>query len=88
MNRTPLTIAIVLLLLPVLYVGGYLALVDYPNAVRDPFSNASWSEPRYRVRTHYAASFFWPLEQVDRAVRPKHWEPWFPPAIPVIPEIE
>ena len=60
MNRTPLLLTIVLLLLPVLYVGCYLTLVDHGTALP------------YR-RCESAQTFFWPLEQIDRKLRPLVW---------------
>jgi len=60
-SRAPLIAAIVLLLLPILYGGSYLALV-VPGAAM-PYRGV---EP--------ARSFFWPLEQIDRKVRPAEWE--------------
>jgi hypothetical protein len=59
----PVAIAIVLLL-PLLYVGSYLALV-----VPGGFTNNS----NYRWGGMVADYFFWPLEQIDRSVRPKAW---------------
>lgn len=72
-SRGPLFIAIVLLLLPVLYAGSYLALVE-------PYGSAGsciGSEPHYPYRWGgvVASRLFWPLEQVDRKVRPKPWQP-------------
>ena len=76
-NRAPLIIAIVLLLLPVLYVGSYCALVVpggrmEPHVPRDgdffPFHIV-----HYRTLPNHAASFFSPLEQFDRMVRPDAW---------------
>jgi hypothetical protein len=64
-NRAPLIVAIVLLLLPVLYVGSYLALV---RAVRD--GNA------YSFRCHPALRpLFSPLYRLDIELRPDAW--WF-----------
>ena len=79
MNRAPLIFAIVLLLLPVLYVGSYLALVTPDlRAVED---TSAAPKNRWRiVFTHYrfgrpwSERIYWPLEQIDRKVRPKVWE--------------
>ncbi len=68
-NRAPLIVAIVLLLLPVLYVGSYLALVT-------PGPRFGWGSavyPIYRVADGFCIRFFWPLEQIDRTVRPGAW---------------
>ena len=70
-SRAPLIVAIVLLLLPVVYVGSYLALVKpYTGAYLDGFPLA----PSYRWGGYLAARFFWPLEQIDRKLRPHTWE--------------
>ena len=73
-NRAPIIVAIVLLLLPVLYLGSYLALVVpgfwLPSIPAD--SNENFN---YRYGGMLAAKFFWPLEQIDRKFRPKAWEP-------------
>jgi hypothetical protein len=72
-SRGPLFIAIVLLLLPVLYVGSYLALVvprgvaTQPNLRRSSFTIA-WR--RYRLGGQASEFLFWPLEQIDRKLRP------------------
>jgi hypothetical protein len=65
-NRAPLILAITLLLLPVLYVGSYLALVrpGLPN----PRTGSN-----YRYGGFVASYFYWPLEQIDRGVRPDTW---------------
>ena len=59
MNRAPLIVAIVLLLLPVLYVMSYLAMVEHGSAL--PY------------RSEAERTFFWPLEQIDRKLRPLTW---------------
>jgi len=70
----PLVVAIVLLLLPVLYVGSYLALV-----VRKPMVSVSLTFPTqydaefYRFGGDYARTFYWPLEQIDRQLQPAAW---------------
>ncbi|WP_254513203.1 hypothetical protein [Anatilimnocola floriformis] len=66
-SRAPLIFAIVLLLLPVLYVVSYLALVR-PTA----FYSSVGGHP-YRMGGEYAERVFWPLEQADRRVRPNSW---------------
>lgn len=77
-SRAPLIVANVLLLLPVLYVGSYFAMVvpdgiligtikvDY---VRQPVIS------HYRTGGDITATIFWPLEQVDRKLRPGAWGP-------------
>jgi hypothetical protein len=66
-NRAPLIIAIVLLLLPVVYVGSYLALVKPPG----PFP--SDNRTSYRVDSRWLVTVFWPLEQIDRKMRTGAW---------------
>jgi hypothetical protein len=58
----------VLLLLPLLYVGSYLALavpegIESESPPGDPFG----AEPTryYRVSPFYAETIFWPLERLD-----------------------
>lgn len=75
-SRAPLIVAIVLLLLPVLYVGSYLALVVPQSTLvlrRKGPSGRNVVYP-YRIRSHWLATGFWPLEQIDRKVRPGAWE--------------
>ena len=74
-SRAPLIVAIVLLLLPVPYVGSYLALVK-PAAIgmlrgdaRDVYLSF------YRFEGRWLGRIFWPLEQIDRKVRPGAWNP-------------
>jgi len=69
-------LAVVLLLLPVLYVGSYLALVTPEGAITHTFQGNSvrigWHH--YRVSGTWIGNVFWPLEQIDRKVRPGAWE--------------
>jgi hypothetical protein len=65
-SRAPLIIAVTLLVVPVLYVGSYLALVV--PGFRVPGLNNN-----YRVGGEYAERFFSPLEQIDRKLRPAAW---------------
>jgi hypothetical protein len=86
-NRAPLITAIVLLLLPVLYVGSYLALViPRGTFVASPSGSTftDFADGRgtrsadfvyFRWGSRVAQRFFWPLEQIDRKVRPGAWEP-------------
>ena len=79
-NRAPLAIAIVLLVLPVLYLGSYFALV-----VPQGFRTAPYEGPgamfamidapfqHYRYGGRSAELYFWPLELIDRKVRPGAW---------------
>ena len=74
-------IAAVLLLLPLLYVGSYLAMVVPKGIVVSAPTNAGYFVYHYRghgefgERTAWPARLFWPLEQIDRRLRPQDWEP-------------
>ncbi|QDU30979.1 hypothetical protein ETAA8_61320 [Anatilimnocola aggregata] len=73
-NRAPLIVAIVLLLLPVLYVGSYFALVEHvPIRAMYQGHEVTVFVSGYRGCGPYAVLFFWPLEQIDRTVRPGAW---------------
>jgi hypothetical protein len=77
-HAAPLLV-ITLLILPLLYGGSYLALVV-------PGGRIVWAKPNtqfwmgepflshYRAGRDFAPRFFWPLEQIDRMVRPGAWE--------------
>jgi hypothetical protein len=64
MNRAPLIVAVILLLLPVLYVGSYLALY---SPAPDQYGSGSGYRRHPRI--------FWPLETIDRMIRPAKWKP-------------
>lgn len=77
MNRTPLIVAIVLLLLPVLYVGSYFALV---TPFRGPVIRRTLScgfSPGSSIRGNYRTGdlsmVYWPLERLDYRLRPQTW---------------
>jgi hypothetical protein len=67
-SSAPLIVSVVLLLLPVVYVGSYLALVT-PNS-------SLWDGANYRSCPKVCAVVFWPLEQADRKIRPNAWAGW------------
>ena len=69
MNRTPLFLAIVLLLLPVLYVGSYLALMDHQPLA--PFTRIRAAN--FRIGGEAAHYFYLPLIWIDSKVRPDFW---------------
>jgi hypothetical protein len=71
-SRAPLIVAIVLLLLPLLYVGSYLALVVPGGPMSTSGLKLKWPEV-YRFGSPWTDCIFWPLEQVDRKVRPRAW---------------
>lgn len=75
-NAGPVISAVVLLLVPVLYVGSYLALVRPPANwfVASPGVSTMMPAHNYRYGGERSAWFFWPLEQIDRKLRPKAWE--------------
>jgi hypothetical protein len=74
-------ISAALLLLPVLYVGCYLVLV-FPAGVPIDVVNTKTGEvlpfisvqEKYLIFDRQAKRLFWPLEQIDRRVRPSEWE--------------
>jgi hypothetical protein len=76
-SRAPLIVAIVLLLLPVLYVGSYLALVQPRGRmyVEDPgLRSVPLYRSNYRIGVEVPRVIFWPLERIDRKLRPGAWE--------------
>ncbi|WP_425616390.1 hypothetical protein NA78x_000036 [Anatilimnocola sp. NA78] len=73
-NRAPLIVAIALLLLPVLYVGSYLAMVVPEGIIVDFYRSGVPQLGNYRLANNAAARVFYPLEQIDRKVRPGAWE--------------
>ncbi len=79
-SRAPLIIAIVLLLLPMLYVGSYLALVVPDGAfVATQASPSSVGGVQgyfltYRAKNEWCSVIFHPLEWFDRSVFPDRWE--------------
>lgn len=77
-SRAPLLVALVLLLLPVLYVGSCLALVVPEGGTlqgKTPDGQIVTVNlgTRYRLKPSWAERVFWPLEQIDRKVRPEAW---------------
>jgi hypothetical protein len=77
-------LAAVLLLFPLLYVGSYLALVLPGGKVvvsGGPQLLPAYAS-NYRVDGQWPWRIFWPLEQIDRRVRPGAWEPVWSPAGP------
>jgi hypothetical protein len=76
-SRAPLIVAIALLLLPVLYAGSYLALVEPEGVYHVCMSGNSSARSlmgHYRFYSPITDKVFWPLEQVDRKVRPGAWD--------------
>ncbi|QDU31910.1 hypothetical protein ETAA8_70720 [Anatilimnocola aggregata] len=68
--------AAILLLLPVLYVGSYLALVvpDGRLTMPAPGSGLMGFRCHYRLDSDIVLpTLFWPIEQIDRKVRPAAW---------------
>jgi hypothetical protein len=80
-KHTAPVLAAILLLLPVLYVGSYFVLVvprgrmPKSTAVASMFASPGGiiKPTHYRVYPSLSAKFFWPLEQIDRKVRPGAW---------------
>ena len=66
-------VAVVLLLLPLLYVGSYLALV-VPKGRTVKVNSCVRIEYIYRVNDlTFVPRFYWPLEQLDQKVRQDAW---------------
>ena len=84
---TPLIIAIVLFLLPVLYVGSYCALVEPEGVYHVCMSGKDTARSlvgHYRLYSPITDKVFWPLEQFDRKLRPQTWEGPSPYTTPVV----
>jgi hypothetical protein len=63
-----------MLLLPVLYVGSYFAMVvPGPGTLTMTSSGECQDLASYRFCSEYSRKLFWPLEQIDRKIRPVVW---------------
>jgi hypothetical protein len=72
----PLLIAVALLLCVPVYFVSYVALV-VPNGVEVSLPAPAppvWKINHYRLAPDQAAVVYWPLEQMDRRIRPAAWE--------------
>jgi hypothetical protein len=75
-------VAGVALLLLLLYIGSYLTMVRPDGgphnhvavATDDPYENMYHIVANYRFAEAWCEWFFWPLEKLDRMVRPAAWE--------------
>ena len=73
-SRAPLIFTIMLLFLPVLYVGSYLLLVlPQGRMVMETKPNIHFKIYQYRLGGELPHHFYWPLQQIDRMVRPEMW---------------
>lgn len=77
-NRSPATlVAIVFALLPVLYLGSYLALV-LPQGklvrVKRPLSESGYAVQHYRCGGEWSKRAYQLPEWIDRQVRPEVWQ--------------
>jgi hypothetical protein len=74
-NRIKPILAVVLLLLPVLYVGSYLALVT-PGVYGPSYQTADGYRAfaPYRCHPRFCPQIFWPLELIDRQLRRGSWD--------------
>ena len=73
-SRVPLVVAILLLFLPTLYLASYFSLVVPDGNVRPvPGMPGNYSVEDYRWGSETAHKVFWPLEQIDRQLRPAAW---------------
>jgi hypothetical protein len=68
-------LTIVAIVMLVLYLGSYLLLV-WPDRLRYALLDSRWEVfPKYRHGTHWwAERLYWPLEQIDRRIRPEEWQ--------------
>lgn len=66
-------IVAVMLMLPVLYVASYFALVG-PCCEFETVHYGLGYWKHYRTASESCENLFWPLEQIDRRVRPKAWD--------------
>lgn len=69
-------ITIMLLSLPLVYVAAYCALVVPSGVPIGEFwcnSNRGIIYSSYRVGNEWPSRVFWPLEQLDRQLRPQSW---------------
>ncbi len=72
-NFAPFIVALAILVVPpVLYVGSYLALVT-PGGVRIQEPAGYVRVTSYRIDNRLLGQAFWPLEKIDRKVRPGEW---------------
>lgn len=72
----PIVAALLLLLLPCLYVGAYYTMVkrSFPNFPdgRGPRYHLEWV-PSYSVGGGMFGSVVYPIYQIDRLIRPSYW---------------
>ncbi|QDU25719.1 hypothetical protein ETAA8_07890 [Anatilimnocola aggregata] len=72
-NRAPLIVTIALLLMPVLYVGSYFALVT-PGEYQQLIDGSMHWPRHYRLGNAWAGYVYFPVEKLDRRIRPTMWE--------------
>lgn len=72
-SLVPVVVAM-LLALPALYVGSYLAMVQPGQPDIDMGNGQSEAPPTYRFGDGLADRVFWPLEQIDQRLRPSAWQ--------------
>ena len=82
MNRSCPILAAGLMLVPVLYVGSYLAMVRPAGIFDDEYFQDGfyWTDLHktryYAIIGNSGHRVYWPLEQIDRRVRPDAWDPF------------
>ena len=62
---------LVIVLLPVGYMGAYYSLVDPQTYLRIGLPSVTYAE--YRIGGDASKVLFWPAHQCDRAIRPNYW---------------
>jgi hypothetical protein len=73
-----IAVLVLMVMLPVAYVGGYCALVAPNSSMRAINGSVFGFEElpqNYRIDGDWPAYVFWPLEQIHRKLRPKDWRP-------------
>jgi hypothetical protein len=73
-SRIVVVVIALLVVLPALYIGSYLALVIPSGALRPTGTPGEYAVEYYRAGGALSATIFWPAEQLDRKIRKQRWE--------------
>ncbi len=76
--RAPFCVAVLLLMLPLLYVVSYLALVRPDGIVDEVLIDGEYfmdisTMRHYLIIGDIGHQIYWPLEHLDREIRPNAW---------------
>jgi hypothetical protein len=74
-TAAPVAVALLLALPLVVYVAAYAMMLTDIWTVRITRDGDYYSARNYRFADNYAAIFFWPVEQIDRRIRPDAHRP-------------